>query len=246
MSIFRSGDCSIQRSVVFTLNCNLTPSSEKIIITPISVALVANKATLQRYVTPSPKPPPRLMPLLSKRNQIHHQTQSCTCLHLALAPIMLHHYKLMNSQFPWKLTLVLRYQLCLSKSSFLTAVISRPTRMTIPIIGETKVQVQYSHQSAQLPLVVASRCCLSLLPLVVASIQQSLMGQNWLQHIKPDWKQIAQVSNFKPSNPETLIHNHPQLFDSGLVNLFWREGKDPSSTRECTKISQATPSTLYH
>ena len=75
---------------------------------------------------------------------------------------------------------------------------------SIPIMGETMVQVHYGHQSAQLPLIV------------VAGIRQSLMGRNWLQHIKLDWKRIAQVSNFKPSNPEALIRHHHQLFDSGL------------------------------
>ena len=50
------------------------------------------------------------------------------------------------------------------------------TGETLNIVGEATVQVTYQHQSSkQFPLVV------------VAGIGPTLLGQNWLRHIRFDW-----------------------------------------------------------
>ena len=74
----------------------------------------------------------------------------------------------------------------------------------IPVAGETQVNVQYGAQSVQLPLVI------------IAGERQSLMGRNWLQTLRLDWKSIATVSQSKSQVLETLLEKHKKLFQAGL------------------------------
>ena len=74
----------------------------------------------------------------------------------------------------------------------------------IPVCGETTVQVQYQAQSARLPIIV------------VKGDQPSLLGRNWLQHLKLDWKSNAAVSRVQPLSPGGLIQRYPKVFEGGL------------------------------
>ena len=74
------------------------------------------------------------------------------------------------------------------------------TGNSIPVCGETMVQVTYGAQSAFLPLVV------------VTGDRPSLMGRNWLHEIKLDWKNIATITRPQSSSPDALIRRYPRYF----------------------------------
>jgi hypothetical protein len=51
---------------------------------------------------------------------------------------------------------------------------------------------------------------------VVKGDRPSLLGRNWLQHIKLDWKSIAALSRAQPLSPDGLIQKYPKVFEGGL------------------------------
>ena len=71
------------------------------------------------------------------------------------------------------------------------------------ICGETQVRVTYKDQQHNLPLVV------------VGGSGPPLLGRNWLQQIKLDWKEINIVS----TNLESLLQQYHTLFKDKLGTM---------------------------
>ena len=75
---------------------------------------------------------------------------------------------------------------------------------TIPVVGCTTVNVNYNGQFCKLPLVV------------VAGGGPSLVGRDWLCHIRLDWRQINRVHN---ASLQAVLTRHPLVFQEGLGTL---------------------------
>ena len=73
----------------------------------------------------------------------------------------------------------------------------------VPVLGQLFVRVQYKDVSKDLPVVV------------VQGNSPSLLGRDWLQHIKLAWNEIFHLS---ASDQEftTLLHKHATVFEEGL------------------------------
>ena len=72
------------------------------------------------------------------------------------------------------------------------------------VMGTLNMQVQYGEQKKKLVLVV------------VGGNGPSLLGRNWLKHIKLDWSSIVAVRTIKMKPLHTLMQRHQQLFSEGL------------------------------
>ncbi|GFS08539.1 hypothetical protein ElyMa_004758800 [Elysia marginata] len=82
------------------------------------------------------------------------------------------------------------------------------TGETVPVLGECVVDVRYRNQAAQLPLVV------------VEGEGPPLLGRNWLQQIKLNWKDIFVIQrtddvNQGPLNLEKILKNNSAVFGTG-------------------------------
>ena len=77
----------------------------------------------------------------------------------------------------------------------------------ITVMGELNVEVQYGQQSKALPL------------LIVAGDGPSLLGRNWLEHIRLDWKTIGAIAAEKPGTLESLIAKHAKIFQDELGTI---------------------------
>ena len=75
---------------------------------------------------------------------------------------------------------------------------------TIPVVGCTTVNVNYNGQFCKLPLVV------------VAGGGPSLVGRDWLCHIRLDWRQINRVHN---ASLQAVLTRHPLVCQEGLGTL---------------------------
>ena len=75
---------------------------------------------------------------------------------------------------------------------------------TIPVVGCTTVNVNYNGQFCKLPLVV------------VAGSGPSLVGRDWLCHIRLDWRQINRVYN---ASLQAVLTRYPLVFQTGLGTL---------------------------
>ena len=95
----------------------------------------------------------------------------------------------------------------LRKSSILLKTYSNER---INVLGQLHVRVTYGVQRA--PLVL----------LVVEGDGPSLLGRNWLRHIRLDWKNIHMITKDKLISPEDLMAKHADLFkeELGLVSPF--------------------------
>ena len=62
----------------------------------------------------------------------------------------------------------------------------------VPVVGEIEVLVKHGNQELKLPLIVAN------------GSKVSLLGRNWMKHIKLDWKQIFDVLSVEKSAGKRL------------------------------------------
>ena len=95
------------------------------------------------------------------------------------------------------------------------------TRHTLEAKGCIEVNVKYQSQEKQLPLVV------------VAGERPSLLGRNWLAHIKLDWPSFHNVQS---ESVEQVLEEHKALFSEGLGTL---------NDYEATLQIDATVRTMY-
>jgi len=77
----------------------------------------------------------------------------------------------------------------------------------IIVEGEISVLVKYGVQRAQLPLVV------------VSGHDPSLLGRNWLQHLKLDWSSLQHFQDSNDLELQTIIKKHEELFAKDLGKL---------------------------
>ena len=90
--------------------------------------------------------------------------------------------------------------------------ILRPTTMklktysgsALTVLGHLQVQVKYQDQAANLPIIV------------IAGDGPSLLGRDWLAHLKLDWKRICHI---RTKALEDVLLKHPQIFQEGLGTL---------------------------
>ena len=78
------------------------------------------------------------------------------------------------------------------------------TGKKLEVKGNICVQVQYQGQRKTLPL------------LIVGGEGLTLLGRNWLQHIKLDWRALNSISVEPTShNVQSVIRKHPGVFKQG-------------------------------
>ena len=78
------------------------------------------------------------------------------------------------------------------------------SKEVIPVVGSTQTKVVYEGQTALLPLVI------------VKSEGPTLLGSNWLHHIRLNWNQIHYA--LRPGLQEVL-HKYQSIFQGGLGNM---------------------------
>ena len=80
------------------------------------------------------------------------------------------------------------------------------TGEVIDILGEVEVTVQYKGQEKKLNL------------LVVTEEGPSLLGRDWLTHIKLDWSQLNHIQTFNTSTAscQPILDKHKAVFEKGL------------------------------
>ena len=81
------------------------------------------------------------------------------------------------------------------------------TKEPIPILGQLNVNVRYGEQQADLPLIV------------VGGDGPYLLGRNWLNHIRLDWREIFAIAVEEPENVEALLLKHSELFKEELGTI---------------------------
>lgn len=99
-------------------------------------------------------------------------------------------------------------EVCLQKSN---TVLRTYTEERMTVLGEMQVEVQYGQQREHLDLIV------------VAGEGPSLLGRNWLRHIRLDWHTIGAVAQGKNElNIDKLLEKHSELFRDELrtINTF--------------------------
>ncbi|KAL5500514.1 hypothetical protein EMCRGX_G012092, partial [Ephydatia muelleri] len=78
----------------------------------------------------------------------------------------------------------------------------------ISVVGEAKVPVSYNQQLSTLVLYV------------VKGTGPSLLGRDWLRHIKLDWKTVGQVASVnRVTMLDSLLKRYHEVFQSGLGTL---------------------------
>ena len=77
------------------------------------------------------------------------------------------------------------------------------TGEAIEILGELEVMVQYKTREKQLNL------------LVVTGEGPSLLGRDWLTHIKLDWSQLNHMQSLTP-NCQPILDKHKAVFERDL------------------------------
>ena len=81
------------------------------------------------------------------------------------------------------------------------------TKEPIPILGQLNVDVRYGEQQGDLPLIV------------VGGDGPCLLGRNWLNHIRLDWREIFAIAVEEPENLEALLEKHSELFKEELGTI---------------------------
>ena len=74
----------------------------------------------------------------------------------------------------------------------------------IPVVGCCSVNTQYNGETAHLPL------------LIVGASGPTLLGRDWLNHIRLDWHQIHHVHS---ASLQAVLAQHPAVFREGLGSL---------------------------
>ncbi len=94
--------------------------------------------------------------------------------------------------------------------------------------GAAEVTVKYRDQTAQVTLTV------------VEGQGASLLGRDWLQHLRLDWRSLNQVTQDSYSELETILCTHSALLSEGLgtlkdttAHLYLKEGSKPRFYRAC-------------
>ena len=78
----------------------------------------------------------------------------------------------------------------------------------ISVVGEAKVAVSYNQQLSTLVLYV------------VKGTGPSLLGRDWLRHIKLDWKTVGQVASVNHVTMlDSLLKRYHEVFQGGLGTL---------------------------
>ena len=97
----------------------------------------------------------------------------------------------------------------------------------LEVKGNIHVQVQYQGQRKTLSL------------LIVGGEGPTLLGRNWLQHIKLDWRALHSLSVEPAShNLQSVIEKHPGVFKEGLGHMQGVTAKlhvDPTATPQFCK-----------
>ena len=72
--------------------------------------------------------------------------------------------------------------------------------------GEIEMDVQYGEQKESLVLVV------------IAGTGPALLGRNWLQHLRPNWKELgaATIHHCSMDTLETILDRYSSVFADGL------------------------------
>ena len=92
----------------------------------------------------------------------------------------------------------------------------------INVLGEIEVSVMYENQCENLPLVV------------VAGVGPSLLGRDWLQLIRLDWRAVNHIK-VEQQSPllKSVLQKHCKVFEGGLGTLENFKAKiyvDPNAT----------------
>ena len=101
----------------------------------------------------------------------------------------------------------------------------------LTVLGQQEVKVQHGEQTAKLPL------------LVVQGKGPSLLGRNWLQVFRLDWKEIHQL---RGGGLQELLERHGEVFQAELGTLRGYEAKihvDPGAKPQFCK-SRTVPYAL--
>ena len=78
---------------------------------------------------------------------------------------------------------------------------------SIPVLGELDVDVQYEQQQHKLRLAV------------VAGEGPSLLGRDWLNHVKLNWREIKAMSTHAAGSWECLLEKYGELFADDVGNI---------------------------
>ena len=90
------------------------------------------------------------------------------------------------------------------------------------------VEVVYGDQRKELPL------------LVVAGRGPSLMGRDWLRHVRLDWQSIYSLEAASITSLQTVLSNHIAVFADDRVRLCQRnKSQNICVSRSKTKVLQA-------
>ena len=92
----------------------------------------------------------------------------------------------------------------------------------ITVKGSVEVDVTYQTQNAKLDL------------LIVEGNGPSLLGHDWLQHLRLDWTQLNQVRAISESKLQQMLDKHPQVFQNEL-------GKVKGTTAKLFMDPEAVP-----
>ena len=103
-----------------------------------------------------------------------------------------------------------------------TAKLRTYTGEEIGVKGVIEVKVKYGQQMKDLTLTI------------VDGNGSTLLGQDWLQHLKLDWATLNHVSQVQRSELKSMLDNHSALFSEGLgqikgttARLHLKEGSQP-------------------
>ena len=80
----------------------------------------------------------------------------------------------------------------------------------LPVLGEVDVEVQYEQQKHNLSLVV------------VSGEGPSLLGRDWLNHIKKDWREIKAITSHTKGSLECILEKYDDVFckELGTIKTF--------------------------
>ena len=90
----------------------------------------------------------------------------------------------------------------------------------LPVKGESVVRVQHNGQSQELVLTI------------VAGQGPSLLGRDWLKHLRLDWKEVHALSKHEEGSLEYLLDKYAELFSEelGTIKTFCAElNVDPAA-----------------
>ena len=98
----------------------------------------------------------------------------------------------------------------------------------IRVKGVVEVKVKYGHQTKDLTLTV------------VDGDGPTLLGRDWLQHLKLNWSTLNHVSQDERSELKSMLDTHSALFSEGLEQI----SSPPLEGGESTEVLPSPPSTV--